>query len=213
MPYQCCEITDQAFGEEYAQAAIREYRRRGPPRQTREILSSIRAVGLKDATLLDVGGGVGSIHHELLNDVARQATHVDASSAYLREAREEAARRGHADRVKFIQADFTDVAADLPRVDIVTLDRVVCCYPDFRGLLRAAAGRSRRLIVMTYPRETWWLRIGFRVANTFMNMRRGAFRIFLHPVHEMDELLKKEGMQLISLKRLVIWEVALYARL
>jgi predicted TPR repeat methyltransferase len=155
---------------------------------------------------MDVGGGVGTIHHEQLDDMAREATQVDASSAYLWEARDKAARRGHADRVRFIHADFADVAADLPRVDIVALDRDVCCYADFRGLLRAAAGRSRRLIAITYPRETWWIRIGFRIANSLINFRRGAFRIFLHPVHEMDELLKKEGMRRISLKRLLIWE-------
>ena len=162
MPCNCCQITDNTFGEDDARQGLKSYHRRGPAAQTREILKAVRSFGLKDATLLDIGGGIGAIHHELLDGTARKATHVDASAAYLRAAEAEAARRGHADRVTFLHADFTDVASEIPPADIVTLDRVVCCYPDFHSLLTAAASRSRRLLALTYPRETWYMRIGLR---------------------------------------------------
>jgi magnesium-protoporphyrin O-methyltransferase len=99
------------------------------------MLKAIRSLGLHEATLLDIGGGVGVLHHELLQDFALTATHVDASSAYLSAAREAAARLGHAARVEFIHADFTDIASSIPEADVVTLDRVVCCYPDSQRLL------------------------------------------------------------------------------
>src|SRR5512138_1668432 len=146
MPCNCCEITDKTFSDQEAKANLKDYRSHGPQKHTRLILESIRSLNLKNASLLDIGGGVGVIHHELLKDVAREATHVDASSAYLKVATEEAKRLGHADQVQFIHADFTDVAAELPEADVVTLDRVVCCYPNFRGLLRAAASKSRTAI-------------------------------------------------------------------
>ena len=212
MPCNCCEITDKAFGEQDARSDLKNYRKRGPAHQTRLILEAVRSVGMKDVTLLDIGGGIGAIHHELLKDTARQATHVDASSAYLQEARREAVRLGHEERVGFVHADFTDVAGDLPKADIVTLDRVVCCYPDFRSLLSAAAGRSQKALAMSYPRETWYLRAALKAANLFQRFRRDSFRVFLHPVAEMDALLRAEGMQRLSLKRLFIWEVALYSR-
>ncbi len=212
MPCDCCEITDKAFGEEDARSDLRDYRKHGPAHQTRLMLDAIRSMGLKEATLLDIGGGIGAIHHELLKDIATAATHVDASSAYLEEAKAEAARLGHGDRVKFVHADFTDMAAELPKADIVTLDRVVCCYPDFRNLLRAAAGRSQRVLVMTYPRETWYMRIGLKVVNFFQRLRRDPFRVFLHPIGEMDRLLNSAGLERASLKRLFIWEMALYRR-
>jgi magnesium-protoporphyrin O-methyltransferase len=180
--------------------------------QTKLILQAIRSLGLKNADLLDIGGGIGAIHHELLGDVAREATHVDASSAYLKEAKQEAARRAHSERVNFIHADFTDVADQLPGADIVTLDRVVCCYPDFRRLLKAAAEHSQRALAFTYPREIWYLRIGLKIANFFQRLRRDPFRVFLHPVSEMDDLLKREGFQRVSLRRLFVWEMALYQR-
>jgi SAM-dependent methyltransferase len=212
MPCNCCEITDRAFSEAEAQSELRNYRKRGPANQTKLILEALRALRLKDADLLDIGGGVGAIHHELLHDVARQATHVDASSAYLKEAKGEAARRGHSDRVNFIHADFTEVAPELPVVDIVTLDRVVCCYPDFRRLLQAAAEHSRRALAFTYPRETWYMRYGLRVMNFFQSLRKDPFRVFLHPVAEMDSLLKREGFERVSLHRLFVWEMALYQK-
>ena len=212
MPCNCCQIEDNTFGEAEAKANLNDYRRRGPARQTRLILEAIRSLGLKNAALLDVGGGIGVIHHELLEDMAREATHVDASSAYLRLAREEAKRRGHAERVNFVHADFIDVAADLPQADVVTLDRVVCCYPDFRSLLKAAAGKGRTAIALTYPRETWYMRFGLRVINFFQWLTRDPFRVFLHPVAEMETLLKGEGLRKISTKRLIVWEMALYQR-
>ena len=175
-------------------------------------MEAVRSLGLKNADLLDIGGGIGVIHHELLEDVAREATHVDASSAYLKEAKEEAARRRHSERVNFIHADFTDVASELSRADIVTLDRVVCCYPDFRRLLKAAAEHSQQALAFTYPRETWYLRIGFKILNFFQRLRKDPFRVFLHPVAEMDSLLKREGFEMVSLRRLFVWEMALYQR-
>jgi len=212
MPCNCCEITDNAFSEDEARSELRNYRKRGPAKQTKLILQAIRSLGLRNAELLDIGGGIGVIHHELLEDVADKVTHVDASSAYLKEAKAEAARRRHEERVHFIHADFTNVASELPKADIVTLDRVVCCYPDFRRLLKAAAEHSQRALAFTYPRETWYLRVGFRVMNFFQKLRKDPFRVFLHPVAEMDALLKREGFERVVLRRLFVWEMALYQR-
>ncbi|MGZ9225700.1 MAG: class I SAM-dependent methyltransferase [Anaerolineales bacterium] len=181
-------------------------------KQTNLILKAVRSLNLKNVDLLDIGGGIGAIHHELLKDTARQATHVDASSAYLTQAKAEAARRGHSEQVNFIHADFTDVASDLPEAEIVTLDRVVCCYPDFPRLLTAAAEHSRRALALTYPREIWYLRIALKIANVFQRLRKDPFRVFLHPVNEMDALLKAEGFQRVSMRRLFVWEMALYRR-
>jgi magnesium-protoporphyrin O-methyltransferase len=144
--------------------------------------------------------------------VASKATHVDASSAYLNEARKETARRGNNERVQFIHADFTDVATGLPQADIVTLDRVVCCYPDFRSLLKNASEHSRKAVALTYPREVWYLRLGLGLINFIQKLRKDPFRVFIHPIHEMDELLSKQGFQRSSLKRLFVWEMALYQR-
>ena len=212
MPCNCCQMENNTFGEDTARADIKGYRKRGPAGQTKLILQAVRSLQIKDADLLDVGGGIGAIHHELLEDVADKATHVDASSAYLKMAKEEANRRGHAERVNFIHADFTDVAHELPKADVVTLDRVVCCYPDFRALLKAAAEHSRQAVAFTYPREVWYLQIGFKIVNFFQSLGKDPFRIFLHPISEMDLLLQREGFERVSVDRLFVWEMSLYRR-
>ncbi len=205
-------MTDKTFGEADARGDLRAYRKHGPPGQTREILDAIRGLRLEDASLLDVGGGVGVIHHELLKDIAVSATHVDASSAYLQAARQEADRLGHADRVRFLHADFTDVAHDLPEADIVTLDRVVCCYPDFEALLTAAATHARRALGLAYPRDTWYVRAVIWAINLVQRVRKDPFRVFVHPIGQMQAVLAASGMQRVSLRRLFVWEVALYTR-
>jgi magnesium-protoporphyrin O-methyltransferase len=212
MPCNCCAITDNTFGEDEAKANLKDYRRRGPAKQTKLILDAVRSIGLKQASLLDVGGGIGTIHHELLKDVASEATHVDASSAYLKIASEEAKRLGHNEQVRFIHADFTDVAADLPQADVVTLDRVVCCYPNMRELLKAASSKSRQAIAMTYPREVWYIKAVMSAMNFFQRLRKDPFRVFVHPTHEMESLLNSEGLQRVSTRRLFVWEMALYRR-
>jgi 2-polyprenyl-3-methyl-5-hydroxy-6-metoxy-1,4-benzoquinol methylase len=211
MSCNCCDVTDGAFGEKDAENAIRDYRRRGPSAQTRVMLGAIREVGLKGVTLLDIGGGAGVIHHELLRDVAISATHVDASSAYLRAARQEALRVGHADRLEFIHADFSEVAASLPAADIVTLDRVVCCYPDYRSLLTPAASHARRILALSYPRAVWYVRFSMILINLLQRLRRDPFRVFLHPPLAMDDLLRARGLRRRYLKRLWVWEIALYS--
>lgn len=212
MPCNCCEMENNTFGEDEAKANLKDYRRRGPAKQTKMILEAVRSIGLKQASLLDVGGGIGTIHHQLLKDVASEATHVDASSAYLKIAAEEAKRLGHSEQVKFIHADFTDVATDLPQVDVVTLDRVVCCYPNMRELLKAASSKSRQAIAMTYPREVWYIKAVMSVMNFFQRLRKDPFRVFVHPIREMDELLNSEGLQRVATRRLFVWEMALYRR-
>ena len=212
MPCNCCEVTDSAFSENEANANLKDYRRRGPANQTKLILEAVRSLRLKNATLLDIGGGVGAIYNELLKDMAREAIHVDASSAYLKVAKEEALRQGHGEQVQFIHADFTDVAADLPQVDVVTLDRVVCCYPNFRELLTAAASKSRTAIAMTYPREVWWTRLALTLMNFYQRIVKDPFRGFVHPVAEMESVLNRAGMKKISTRRLFVWEMALYQR-
>jgi magnesium-protoporphyrin O-methyltransferase len=205
-------MENNAFGEDRARRDIKDYRKRGPANQTRLILDAVRSLGLKGIALLDIGGGIGAIHHELLRDVASKATHVDASSAYLNEAKEEAARRAHSERVQFIHADFTDVAREVPEADVVTLDRVVCCYPDFRSLLKAASEHSRTAVVLTYPREIWYVRIVLKAENLFQRLMKDPFRVFVHPVAEMDALFKKEGFVKTSIRRLLVWEMAMYQK-
>src|SRR6476661_4680036 len=143
----CCgaEVLDKQFGSKRAAADLRRYRRRGPLPATALMLRGLEASLPAAATLLDIGGGVGVLHHELLDRGVSRAWEVEPSVAFLQAAAEEAGRRGHTGRVEFINAEVRQAADSLPVVDVVTMDRVVCCDPDYESLLPIALDRARRV--------------------------------------------------------------------
>lgn len=208
----CCQSCEDQFDERHAADDLKTYRRDGPNPTTRTLLTFLRGQNLANMTLLDVGGGVGAIHHELLDAGVERATHVDASAAYLRVAREEAERRGHAARVEFHHGDFVDVAKRLAPVDIVTLDRVICCYPDMPSLVASAASRALRFVAAVFPRDRWFLRMGFPAHNCFKRLTRNPFRIYLHSPPDIESTLGRYGFERQSYAQTFVWSVCLYAR-
>jgi SAM-dependent methyltransferase len=208
----CCECEGIAtqFGRETARRELGRFRRRGPRHTTQLLLDDLRAAGIADASLLDIGGGIGAIHHTLLDAGAREAVQVDVSPDYIAAARDEAGRRNHDDRVRFVHGDFVEVASDLPSADVVTLDRVICCYPDMDRLVDNAARKARRLFGAVYPRDAWWVRPVVRAINLILRIRRTAFRVFVHPPAAIDDVLRRHGFERAALHRTAVWEVAVY---
>ena len=208
----CCQCEGIAtqFGRETARRELERFRRRGPNNSTRLLIDDLRAAGIADASILDIGGGVGAIHHTLLDSGAREALHVDVSPDYIAAAQDEAGRRGHGDRVRFVRGDFVQVARDLPTADVVTLDRVICCYPDMDLLVGNAALKTRRLFGAVYPRDVWWVRPVVRTINLILGIRRTAFRVFVHSPAAIDGVLRRNGLELVTRHRTVVWEIVVY---
>lgn len=207
-----CQGIEIEFDAKRAAKELESYRRQGPGRTTRMLIDALKAEGLSSMTLLDVGGGVGAIQHELLSAGLSSVTNVDASRAYIEAAREEAGRQGHTDRISFQCGDFVDLAPDIPPADIVTLDRVICCYPDMQALVGLSSARARKYYGAVYPRDTWWLKIGFAVIDLFLRIRRDPFRIFLHPTEAVDAVVRRNGLVQRFYRKTALWQVVVYAR-
>ena len=213
-----CEGIDQLFDSKRARRHLLKFRRKGADRTTRMLIEDVQAAmpqpgdNIPASLLLDVGAGVGAIHHTLLDRGVERAVHVDASSAYLSAAREETERRGHAARVEFVQGDLVDVADRVPTADIVTLDRVICCYHDMRGLVSRSGAKARFIYGAVYPREGWWTRLVVDAENVFFRLRGSPFRTFLHSPSDIDSVLAAQGLRRRSVRRTVGWEVAVYTR-
>lgn len=209
---QCVGIEDQ-FGRKKAERELRRYRRRGPDRPTRLLIETLRAQPLEGRTLLDIGGGVGAVQHELIRAGVRGATHVDAAAAYLEAARDEARRRGHAERIGRLHGDFVELAERVPAADIVTLDKVICCYPDMERLVAESAARARELYGLVYPRdERAVVRLGSGLANAFLRLRRTPFRTYLHRTAAVDAAVRRQGLRPLARHTTALWQVAVYAR-
>lgn len=209
----CCRVDyDALFDDRMARHDLDDYRRKGVTGQTRRLVEAIRSAGVEGATLLDIGGGIGAIQLELLAAGASHATDVDASRAFIATARAEAERRGFAERTTYHYGDFVTLAGAIPAADVVTLDRVVCCYADMPALVEASIAHARRLYGLVYPVDRWWIRAGAAVGNLGLRIFRQSFRFHVHRTADVDRLVRAAGFERQLADRGLLWQVALYRR-
>ena len=207
----CCahlKGLNDVFDERRAQEELRSYLRRGLDRHARRIVAALAVRGLAGASILEVGGGIGGLHIELLRGGAASATDVDVAAAYIAVAQSLAERLGLRERVEYRQADFASAAGELPPADIVVLHRVVCCYPDYERLLAAAAEHARGLLVFSYPSHSVLARMVLGAENLSFRMRRLRFRVFAHPPDRMLSVLREHGLRPTVVHRGMAWQVA-----
>ena len=210
----CCSTfertAEQQFNEKKAAEELTRYRKNGPGPTTRLLQDAIAQSGAMCGTLLDVGSGVGALTFGLLERGITHAIAVDASSAYLGAARQEAERTGKADAIQFVHADFVAIASQLPRASVVALDRVVCCYPSFRPLLDAAISHAEQCFALSYPRDAWYVRLGLALENGQRRVSGNTFRTFVHPVADMEQTITRAGFELSSRSKTWMWSVDVY---
>jgi SAM-dependent methyltransferase len=179
---------------------------------TEELIEIVRAEGIEGATLLDVGAGVGAVHLTLLEAGAASAVDVDASREYLATARAEAERRGLSNRVDYRYGDVVELAPELPPANIVTMDSVICCYPYLAPLLDAAVRTRPRVVGITYPRDTWWMRVYMRLYNVVEGLRRRPGFYYIHRHAELNRLMAAAGYRNVHEGGIKPWRVVLYRR-
>src|SRR5687768_14097451 len=207
-----CEGIATLFDQPYVKKDLARYRKKGPRASTRFLIEALKAEGVQGKTLLDIGGGVGAVQHGLLQAGASETWAVEASLSYVRAATEEAERQGHAARMHLQHGNFIELAKDLPSADIVTLDRVICCYDDMPGLVGRSAARARELYAAVYPRDTWWVKLGLALQNIVLRVVRSPFRAFVHSTRAVERVLAEQGFKRRFYRRTFIWQVVVYGR-
>jgi 2-polyprenyl-3-methyl-5-hydroxy-6-metoxy-1,4-benzoquinol methylase len=211
----CCTrycAAETHFDRKVAERDLRRYRRRGPDATTRFMLAELRRWPLEGRKLLDVGGGIGVISAELAGADVAGVTVVEASPAYLEVAQREVGPRYESRPTKFILGDFALIAATLPDADVVTLDRVVCCYPDSEALLRGAADRARQLLAFTYPLDRWYVRTIIALENFWLWLTGNTLRAFVHSPERMGAVLEAAGLVRATRREAFLWTFDLYRR-
>ena len=213
MPSCHCAATDRHFTPERAHAELVQYRRRGPSGTARLILDSLGDLGIRPQTLLDVGAGIGVLHHELLERGVGRAVHLEAAAAYVAAAVAEAERRGQRGRVQFRHGDLVSLAPELGSADLVTLDRVVCCYPELDPLVSLSAAKAERYYALSFPHDRWYVRAHTRWQNHRRRRAGNAFRTFVHPVDRIEALVRAAGFQIRRSRRTLVWTVLVCTRM
>ncbi len=207
-----CELIDEHFDADKAAEKLAAYRETGPEPTTVALVEAIAAQDVRGATLLDIGGGVGAVQHELIAAGVSSAVDVEASPAYQAACIEEAERRGHAERIRHVGGDLASVADSIGPADIVTLDRSVCCWPEMPELIHTAAARAGRFLGMVYPKDSLWVRHGWQRYVALRDRLRGdPLRVIVHRTEQIEGILASYGLYRRQRRAMGPWQVVLYA--
>jgi SAM-dependent methyltransferase len=185
---------------------------------TERFLEALDRQDLTGRTLLDVGCGSGDLALAALAHGADRATGVDLSSGGIEEARRLAEERGLSERAAFAVGDGAEVPLD--RHDVVTLNRVLCCYPRTDRLLDNTLGAAGSLFAYTAPVDRGALgvanRIWVAISNRWFRLRRSKFRgfqAFVHDLEAVDRRVTQAGFRPVHRSReRWIWQLAVFSR-
>jgi hypothetical protein len=210
----CCARhgQEELFGEKTAARDARRYRSRGPDAMARSLARRASARGIAGATVAEIGGGIGQVLLELVKAGAARGEVVELVPSYEPHVRALARDAGVADRVSFRTADLVANPAAGEPADVVVLNKVVCCTPDGVELAGIAASLARRTLVLSHPRETWWVRAGIATANVLLRLRGRRFRVFVHPARALEAAVEAHGLARASERAGPLFRIAAFER-
>lgn len=203
---------EKMFGERSARRDAKRYRRKGLDKAGQRIVDLLRSRGLKGATVLEIGGGVGAIEVEVLKAGAQRAVNVELSPFYEREALGLWRETGVSERADYVVANVAADGRDVEAADAVVMHRVVCCYPNYDALVGAAAERARGYLVMSFPRERALIRLGLGAINLVGRALRWEYRSYVHPVAELLAAAERRGLRPVHEHQGLIWQIAALER-
>jgi cyclopropane fatty-acyl-phospholipid synthase-like methyltransferase len=210
----CCDNDDyqSVFSGRFARRQSRRYQRRGLSPAAQRIVSFAAAQGITGATVLEIGGGVGQLQVELLRRGASHVTNLEISANYEDEAARLLQQAGMTDRVTRRFLDIAQAPDDVEPADIVVLHRVVCCYPDYVRLLKAAASHARKTLAYSHPAANVVNRVQFAAENAYRWLTRNDFRAFIHPPPGMVRAAESGGLTVAYRRHSWDWDVVGLAR-
>lgn len=158
------------------------------------MVASVSTGMLDGARVLEIGGGIGRIQAELLDAGADQGEIIELVSAYEPYARELAQEKGLEGRTSFHVVDILEEPDAVEQADVVILNRVVCCSPDGVALAAAAGRLARQALVLSFPRDLFWVRAGVRMLNAGLWLTRNPFRVYVHRPAALFAAAEAEGV-------------------
>ena len=207
-----CQGIENMFDKKAAKRQLKRYIKKGPSKTTSMLLDAIHKKGVQGLNFLDIGGGIGAIQYDLIKAGASNGTSIEASSAYIDVVKEETLQNGLAERVNFKQGDFTTTATDVDSADIVTLDKVICCYDDMSELVGLSSKLARKIYAVIYPRDVWWTKLALPMMNFYPMLKGSSFRVFIHPTKKVEKIIFENGLKRNYYATTLFWQVAIFIR-
>lgn len=194
------------FGAHTARRSLTTYRKKGLGDLSRRMRDAALVGGLDGASVLEIGGGIGALQSELLEAGAERGEIVELVGSYESAALELAREKGLEGRVSFRVADVLESPDAVCAADVVVMNRVVCCSPDGVELAAAGARLTRRALVLSFPRDTFWTRVAVRALNGGLRLMRRSFRVFVHPRAKLLAAARAEGLEPAEQGADAFWE-------
>ena len=210
----CCDPTPyrRFFNRKEAMRKVRSYRKRGLDPMATSMFTYLKSRDVSGLSILEVGGGIGAFQLELLKAGAANAINIELSGGYEEAAHALAKERGVEDRITRHQGDFVERAGEFGSVDIVVMNKVVCCYPWMERMMDAAVGRSGRYLALAVPREKWWTKLWFGFGNRYMAIRRCKFRGFVHSPTAIESVATEAGLRVCHRDNNLFWQALVLER-
>ena len=207
-----CQGIENMFDKKAARRALKRYLKKGPSKTTEMLLKAIHKTEVKGLGFLDIGGGIGAIQYDLIKAGASSGTSIEASPAYIDLVKEEIHKNNLAEIIDFKHGDFTAIASDVDSADIVTLDKVICCYDDMSELVRLSSKLSRKIYAVIYPRDVWWTKLALPFINFYPIIKGSPFRVFIHPTKKVEEIIFRNGLKRDYYDTTLFWQVAIFTK-
>ena len=208
----CCD-TNKFFDAENASKELKKYVKKGPTGSTAALLKAVSSLDKENKSLLDIGGGIGILQWEFLKQQAISVTDVDASRGYLEMAKSIAREFNYEDKTNFREGDFNDLANELEPHDFVTLDKVVCCYPDYNKLLNNAMSKSKSYLVLSYPLSNVISKALNWATRIYFKFKRSDFKTYIHSSRDIQKLIIANGFEQIHRSIKFPWNIQVYKKL
>lgn len=211
----CCCPHSKSGGRLFSFFA-RSYRRRfsknGFEPSQQQLVQGIKNAGYKDATLLEVGSGVGYLHQVLLEQGAKSAVGIDLAPDMLKEAQDWADEKRLSERVKYIQGDFIELLDRVDAADVTILDKVVCCYPHAELLVNHSVNKTKHVYALTYPRKRWFIKVVIEIMAVFLKLSGSDFRAYVHNPEDIERWIIAAGFKKSEQQQTFIWLSQTYTK-
>jgi len=211
----CCCPHSRSGGRIFSFFA-RNYRKRFTKRgfepSQQQLMAGLQAAGFADASILEIGSGVGHFHMTLLEQGANQATGIDLAAKMIEEAGAWAIERGLSERTHYLQGDFMDILPRIEPAEVTVLDKVVCCYPDADGLVHRSLEKTTRVYALTYPRYRLAVRLAIASGALMMKLIGSSFRPYAHDPAAIERWVREAGFSKLYENTTWIWLTQIYVK-
>jgi magnesium-protoporphyrin O-methyltransferase len=210
----CCPHSKSGgrFFSFFARSYRRRFTKKGFEPSQQQLMAGLEKAGYQNATMLEIGSGVGYLHQTLLQQGASTAIGIDLAPDMIKEAQSWAAEKNLSERTQYILGDFIDLLDEVPKSDVTLLDKVVCCYPYAELLVNNSIAKTNQVYGLTYPRARWFIKAAVAITAVFLKLVGSDFRPYVHNPTDIEKWITEAGFKKIYQAQTFIWLTQVYQK-